>query len=124
MLRLDFTKPDTAKRLASLPYDGWAAAIVRKVDPLWKIEISEPRTFKVKMIEEFEAPCPHCGCDCGDNYDTRVHTVEVDACSIEEAEKLAEEQNPDWEVDRVIAPMPKIVVPPEYMALFEVETVQ
>jgi glutaredoxin len=117
MICLDFTAPETLRKLGELPYYGWAEALVRRVDPLWKFPLEGPLCFTVKL-ERGEDACPHCGCDCNSLLEKK--SIEIEAEDADEAERLAEKQNKGWIA--VAADLPKIAqasVPPEYLAWFE-----
>ena len=49
-IHLDFTKPDTLRKLAALPHYGMAEALVRRIDPWWHAH-EGPYNFKVDMVD-------------------------------------------------------------------------
>ena len=124
MLRVDFTKAETLRRLADLPRYGWAEALIRRVDPLWKT--SGCLSFEVSM-ERGDEGCPDCGgACCGDYADLERKTVSVAAVSIESALKVAEQEMLDkgetgWEAVSADPIICTAQVPKEYLAWFEAE---
>lgn len=120
-MTLDFTDPATLHKLAALPAFGWAEALVRKVDPWWHAP-EGPYSFKVAMVDGEETDeCPTCGCTCG-KYSSPVArmVVWVEAETEEQAETIAEAENPGWFADCVHPPkFPSADVPDEYLAWFE-----
>lgn len=81
--------PSTLLKLAQLPGCGQAAALIRRVDPLWGMERDRGDTRPVwtVYISKGEGECPHCHCDC--NSDLEEDKIEVVAYSEEEAKRKA-----------------------------------
>lgn len=116
-ISLDFTSAETLHKLAKLPHYGWAEALVRRVDPLWKFPLEGPLTFTVKL-ERGEESCPHCGCSCNSLLERK--TVEIEAEVAEDAERIAEKENKGWfAVSAELPPVAQATVPEEYLAWFE-----
>jgi hypothetical protein len=117
-IHIDFTNPATARALAAMPFDGQAAALIRRVDPYWKIDL--PAEFDVVMERGKEKSCPTCGCDCGNFGDFERKSVTVFASSEDEAEELALQEFEGWVVFCVTPPKPpEIKIPDELLRPFE-----
>ncbi|QVJ07662.1 hypothetical protein L7H23_01120 [Sphingopyxis sp. BSN-002] len=99
-MKIDFTRPATIHALAALPYFGQAEAVIRRIDPFWKVDLSEPVPFKVELSRGCDCDCPHC-------MYSEDKAVTVYARSEEEAMEIAEEEHGDWEAVRArLGPVP------------------
>jgi hypothetical protein len=124
MLHFDFTKAETLRRLADLPRYGWAEALIRRVDPLWKA--GDCLSFKVSL-ERGDEGCPNCGgACCGDYSDLERKTLLVDAASAESALDEAEQEMLDkgeagWIARSATPIVCTAEVPKEYLAWFDTD---
>ena len=118
MIRLDPLNPQTAKKLAALPYAGWAGEIIRRtVDREWGL--GSERVYEVELARG-NKECPHCGCTCNSDEFEEYKTVEIFAASKREAENIAANLYPGWESYEADSPRaPKIDVPSDYIAQFD-----
>lgn len=117
MIRLDFTDPATLQKLAALPYYGFAEALIRRVDPKWKVEPCH--LFDVKL-ERGGEDCPLCGCSCSAPCEVKNLTIEAE--DEDEAERIAERDNKGWfvvKVEPTIKPA-TASVPERYLQQFEI----
>ncbi len=112
MARIDLTASLAVKRLAELPFYGQAEAIIRRVDPYWKVDLTEPHVWDVRLRQDCDCDCPNC-----DYYETK--TVQVEAVDEDAAILAAEDAHLDWEVDEAkMRPVPTAYVPEELVAEF------
>jgi hypothetical protein len=104
-LHLDFTRADTLHKLAALPYAGWAAAIIHRIDPLWG---HDSRTWKVRV--ETERGCSKCDGECC-GVRGKVEEIEVVAEGHDDALEEAERRvKGSWAFDaKLVAPDDPIV---------------
>lgn len=125
MLHLDFTKRETLQRMAELPHYGWAEALVRRIDPLWKVRPEEPVAFRV-TVERGSDGCNKCdGECCGDVGDLERKQITVEAWDDESARAAAEEQMRaatgllDWEAMEATPKVTSATVPDKYLKWFD-----
>ena len=84
--------PAAISEAAKLPFFGQAMAVVRLIDPLWKVELSEERAWHVWLKRNSH----HCVCPYCEREDLETHKFLIRACTPEEAEALVLEEQKGW----------------------------
>ncbi|HEX8418534.1 MAG TPA: hypothetical protein VF638_00820 [Sphingomonas sp.] len=103
MKRLDFRNPETIKKAANFPHYGEAMALIRSIDPLWKLDTTVDHPWFVILSRETHfCDCSECTLSEIERKKIAVDAPDTAAAEVEALNSLDNfDATYDWDVDGV-----------------------